>query len=280
MAVSPIVQFLIALIGLGVAIDYSLLVVSRWREERAHGHGGDEAVQRAMESAGRAVVFSGLTVGHRAVRADRAAAAVPALDGLRRDADPARLDRSSRSRCCRSCCRRPAPRLDWPHSRTDDKASRAWTRWAEAVSRRRWDGGHRRAADDRRAGGCRVRRCSSGRRTPRRSRSAGSAKKGLDALERGGHRRGRAAPARDPHRRRDRPGEGGRRRCDGVEGIHGALAPDSAALAPRRDGARRRASRCPTAARRPVAQTLDGRARRRPRRGPGRACRRRAGGER
>ncbi len=30
------------------------------------------------------------------------------------------------------------PRLDWPHRRTDDKASRAWTRWAEAVARRRW----------------------------------------------------------------------------------------------------------------------------------------------
>ena len=44
--VSPIVQFLVALIGLGVAIDYSLLVVVRWREERAHGHEGDEAVVR------------------------------------------------------------------------------------------------------------------------------------------------------------------------------------------------------------------------------------------
>ncbi|MDX6642679.1 MAG: putative drug exporter of the superfamily, partial [Solirubrobacteraceae bacterium] len=60
--VSPIVQFLIALVGLGVAIDYSLIVVSRWREERAHGRTGDEAVQRAMETAGRAVVFSGITV--------------------------------------------------------------------------------------------------------------------------------------------------------------------------------------------------------------------------
>jgi RND superfamily putative drug exporter len=29
-------------------------------------------------------------------------------------------------------------RLDWPHRRTDHKASRAWTRWAEIVSRRRW----------------------------------------------------------------------------------------------------------------------------------------------
>ncbi|MEA2127426.1 MAG: hypothetical protein QOJ85_317, partial [Solirubrobacteraceae bacterium] len=61
-SVSPIVQFLIALVGLGVAIDYSLIVVSRWREERSHGRSGDEAVQRAMETAGRAVVFSGTTV--------------------------------------------------------------------------------------------------------------------------------------------------------------------------------------------------------------------------
>jgi putative drug exporter of the RND superfamily len=29
-------------------------------------------------------------------------------------------------------------KLDWPHRRTDDKASRAWTRWAEMVARRRW----------------------------------------------------------------------------------------------------------------------------------------------
>src|SRR5262249_39806844 len=35
--VSPIVQFLVALIGLGVAIDYSLLEVVRWREESAKG---------------------------------------------------------------------------------------------------------------------------------------------------------------------------------------------------------------------------------------------------
>ena len=50
--ISPIVQFLIALLGLGVSIDYSLLVVSRWREERSHGRSGDEAVQVAMETAG------------------------------------------------------------------------------------------------------------------------------------------------------------------------------------------------------------------------------------
>src|ERR1039457_2632348 len=60
--ISPIVQFLVALIGLGVSIDYSLLVVVRWREERAHGLQGDEAIVRAMETAGRAVAFSGTTV--------------------------------------------------------------------------------------------------------------------------------------------------------------------------------------------------------------------------
>ena len=60
--VSPIVQFLIALIGLGVSIDYSLIVVVRWREERSHGLQGDEAIVRAMATAGRAVVFSGTTV--------------------------------------------------------------------------------------------------------------------------------------------------------------------------------------------------------------------------
>src|SRR5436190_8702499 len=59
--VSPIVQFLVALIGLGVAIDYSLLIVVRWREERSHGLDNEAAVARAMETAGRAVGFSGTT---------------------------------------------------------------------------------------------------------------------------------------------------------------------------------------------------------------------------
>jgi putative drug exporter of the RND superfamily len=61
-SVSFIVEFLIALIGLGVAIDYSLLIVTRWREEIAAGADRESAVTRAMEHAGRAVMFSGLTV--------------------------------------------------------------------------------------------------------------------------------------------------------------------------------------------------------------------------
>jgi putative drug exporter of the RND superfamily len=61
-SVNFIVQYLIALIGLGVAIDYSLLIVTRWRENRANGLDNEAAVSSAMGSAGRAVVFSGSTV--------------------------------------------------------------------------------------------------------------------------------------------------------------------------------------------------------------------------
>jgi uncharacterized membrane protein YdfJ with MMPL/SSD domain len=53
---------LIELVGLGLAIDYSLLVVSRFREELAEGGSVDDAVVRTMATAGRAVVFSGVTV--------------------------------------------------------------------------------------------------------------------------------------------------------------------------------------------------------------------------
>src|SRR5439155_275662 len=61
--VSVIVQFLVALIGLGIAIDYALLVVVRWREERQRPAVSNEAaVRHAMQHAGSAVVFSGTTV--------------------------------------------------------------------------------------------------------------------------------------------------------------------------------------------------------------------------
>jgi RND superfamily putative drug exporter len=60
--VSIVVQFLVALIGLGVAIDYSLLIVMRWREERGAGRTNREAVIESMEHAGRAVIFSGIAV--------------------------------------------------------------------------------------------------------------------------------------------------------------------------------------------------------------------------
>jgi RND superfamily putative drug exporter len=52
----------ITMLGLGLAVDYSLLVVSRFREERAGGLGLPEAIERTLATAGRTVAFSGLTV--------------------------------------------------------------------------------------------------------------------------------------------------------------------------------------------------------------------------
>ena len=53
---------LVQLIGLGIAVDYSLLIVYRFREELATGKDIDDAVVRTMQTAGRAVVFSGIAV--------------------------------------------------------------------------------------------------------------------------------------------------------------------------------------------------------------------------
>ncbi len=52
----------ITLMGLGLAIDYALFVVSRFREELAAGRSVDDAVARTVATAGRTVAFSGLTV--------------------------------------------------------------------------------------------------------------------------------------------------------------------------------------------------------------------------
>ncbi|HEY2635896.1 MAG TPA: MMPL family transporter, partial [Solirubrobacteraceae bacterium] len=135
--ISPIVQFLIALIGLGVAIDYSLIIVVRWREELAHGHEGDEAIVRAMATAGRAVVFSGTTVAIGLLSlivlplpflrsVGYGGMLIPLISVLvAMTLLPVVLHSWGR-------------KLDWPHRRTDDKASRAWSRWAQGIVNRRW----------------------------------------------------------------------------------------------------------------------------------------------
>lgn len=60
--VNLVVVFLVSLIGLGIAIDYALLIVMRWREERDRGRSNEDAIARAAGTAGRAVLFSGTTV--------------------------------------------------------------------------------------------------------------------------------------------------------------------------------------------------------------------------
>jgi putative drug exporter of the RND superfamily len=60
--VSIIVQFLIALVGLGVGIDYALLMIFRFRDELREGEDVETALVETMTHAGRSVIVSGSTV--------------------------------------------------------------------------------------------------------------------------------------------------------------------------------------------------------------------------
>ncbi len=62
MELSTYVTQLVSLIGLGISVDYSLLMVYRYREERREGKDKVDAVVTTMQTAGRAVVFSGTAV--------------------------------------------------------------------------------------------------------------------------------------------------------------------------------------------------------------------------
>ena len=62
MDLSFFITNMITMIGLAVGIDYSLFIVSRYREERLHGFEKLDAISRAGATATRAVFFSGLTV--------------------------------------------------------------------------------------------------------------------------------------------------------------------------------------------------------------------------
>ncbi len=225
-SVSGIVGFLIALVGLGVAIDYSLLIVVRWREERSNGRGEEEAIVRAMASAGRAVVFSGTTVaigllamivlpvpfmrsiGYAGMLIPLVSVAV-AITLL-----PIILARFGH-------------RLDWPHRRTDHRASRFWTRWATLVVQRR-----RLAASVATAllAALLVAAASinlgpsSG--NPDTISLRGDAKQGLDALERSGIGKGALSPI-------EIVSDGGSparlaRSLDRLDGVQGATAPAAA----------------------------------------------------
>lgn len=131
-----VVEFLIGLVGLGVAIDYSLLVTTRWREETQR-RSAEEAVIAAMATAGRAVAFSGMTVaigllalvlfpvpflrsmGYAGVLIPLVSVAV-ALTLL-----PV-------------CLASLGPRLDRHRLRRRDSASPAWFAWVRLIGRAPW----------------------------------------------------------------------------------------------------------------------------------------------
>ncbi len=135
--VSVFVEYLVALIGLGVAIDYSLLLVTRWREELAAGHSGDRAVALAMATAGRAVVFSGVTVAIGLLSMvmlpvpflrsmGYAGMLIPLVSVLvTLTLLPVLLATIGQ-------------RADWPHRRKPPHVGRGWAAWARGVRRQRW----------------------------------------------------------------------------------------------------------------------------------------------
>jgi RND superfamily putative drug exporter len=228
--VSMIVEFLVALIGLGVAIDYALLVVIRWREERANGHHGDEAVVRAMQTAGRAVVFSGTTVAIGLL-----AMVVLPLPFLRSIGFAGMLIPLISVLVAMTLL--PVvlasfgDRLDWPHKRSDKAASRPWTRWAQLIVRRRLlaTGG---AALVLAALVLAATQIQLGSPNVNTLTNHGDARNGLVALERSGI----GAGALEPIEILSPAGQAGRiaSAVAGVSGIHGAVAPGGAAW--QRDG--------------------------------------------
>ena len=135
--VSFIVQFLVALVGLGVAIDYSLLLVTRWREERDHGRENHDAVVVAMSTAGNAVLFSGVTVAIGLL----ALIVLPVPFMRSMGYGGALIPLAS---VMTTLSLTPAilggigPRVDWPKIRHENRASRGWSRWAALIVRRRW----------------------------------------------------------------------------------------------------------------------------------------------
>jgi RND superfamily putative drug exporter len=135
-SISFVVEFLIALVGLGVAIDYSLLVVTRWREERARGQDNNSAVIAAMNTSGRAVVFSGLTVGIGLV-----AVVVLPVPGLRSIGLGGMLipliSVAVTTTLLPAILGGIGPRIDWPRLRRESSASRPWLAWGRLVVRHR-----------------------------------------------------------------------------------------------------------------------------------------------
>jgi RND superfamily putative drug exporter len=136
--VSIFVQYLVALVGLGIAIDYALLVVLRWREERLReGTTNEAAVENAMASAGRSVVFSGTTVAIALLAL--VVLPVPFLRsvGIAGAFIPL-VSVAVAITLLPVVLATVGPRLDWPRVHRADRAGRFWTAWARVIVRRRW----------------------------------------------------------------------------------------------------------------------------------------------
>jgi len=133
---NPAVQYIVALLGLGLSMDYALLIVTRWREERAGGKTNEEAVAAAMHRAGHAVLVSGITASLGLF----ALIVVPAT--LVRGIGVAGLFIPATATLVAMTLlpvvlSKVGPRLDWPRHRSSGAPSRFWTWWSRGVIRHR-----------------------------------------------------------------------------------------------------------------------------------------------
>jgi RND superfamily putative drug exporter len=136
-SMSTLDENIVALIGLGIGIDYALLIVTRWREERSIGSSNRAAVLRAATTAGESVLFSGTTVTVSLaalvltpvpfLRSFGIAGALIALTSIAIALTllPVVLDHIG-------------PRLEWPRRRPAKVRSSFWSATAALVVRRRW----------------------------------------------------------------------------------------------------------------------------------------------
>jgi putative drug exporter of the RND superfamily len=221
--ISPIVQFIVALIGLGVSIDYALLIVIRWREEREKGLEGDEAVISAMGTAGRAVVFSGTTVAVGLL-----ALVVLPLPFLRSMGYGGLLIPLVATACAITLLpvilASVGPRMDRRRIRRRDRSHAFWTRWAELIVRRRGIAAFLAIA----VLGVLVAAATNlhmGNADPDTIAKAGSAKVGLQQLDDSGIGKGAIAPTETvvPEADAQKVVDAQSR----VENVHGAAAPDA-----------------------------------------------------
>jgi RND superfamily putative drug exporter len=221
--ISPIVQFIVALIGLGVSIDYALLIVMRWREEREKGLEGDEAVISAMGTAGRAVVFSGTTVAVGLL-----ALVVLPLPFLRSMGYGGLLIPLVATACAITLLpvilATVGPRMDRRRIRRRDRSHTFWTAWAEFIVRRRGIAAFLAIA----VLGLLVAAATNlhmGNADPDTIAKAGSAKEGLHQLDRSGIGKGAIAPTETivPEADAQRVADAQSR----VANVHGAVAPQA-----------------------------------------------------
>ena len=140
---SVFVTSTVSMFGIALAIDYSLFILMRFREELRAGRDPDQATDAAMATSGLAVVLSGLTViasltGIYLIdtpvlrsMATGAILAVAVAVLTSTTLTPAVLATFGRAAARRS------PLLHWSR-RPESTQSRFWTRWVGAVMRRPW----------------------------------------------------------------------------------------------------------------------------------------------